>query len=255
MVVTGAAGGIGTAVSRMLARNGHHVVVLDRRGEPAEILADELRGSGYPASALVCDVADPDAVDAAFSRLADDVPHVMGLVNNAGLGNLKPLEAYSAAEVDLIWSVNVVGTYNCLRSAAPLLRSNGGAVVNVASVSGIRPTRGEAPYSAAKAAVVALTASAALEWAPEVRVNCVSPGFVRTPLNEVLAGDDDRREGIEGRTPAGRIGTAREAGEVIVFLLSQQSSYVTGQNIVVDGGSMLTNAQMDPVFEDLLGPG
>src|SRR4029077_486499 len=98
---------------------------------------------------------------------------------NAGIGNLKPLEAYTTAEVDLIWRVNVAGTYNCLRAAAaPLRKSGRGAVVNIASVSGIRPTRGEAPYSAAKAAAIALTRSAALEWAPEVRVNCVSPGFV-----------------------------------------------------------------------------
>lgn len=200
-------------------------------------------------------MADPSAVEDLFARVAEELPPLRGLVNNAGVGNLKPLESYTPVETELIWSVNVAGTYNCLRSAAPLLRSNGGAVVNVASVSALRPTRGEAPYSAAKAAVVALTQSAALEWAPQVRVNSVSPGFIRTPLNDVLATEDRWIDGVEERTPSGRIGTAAETASVIVFLLSEAASYVTGQNLAIDGGSMLTSAQMDPLFEELLGPG
>ena len=133
------------------------------------------------------------------------------------------------------------------------LRRNEGAVVNVASVSAVHPTRGEAPYSAAKAAVVALTASAALEWAPEVRVNCVSPGFIRTPLNDLLATNEEWLQGIRERTPAGRLGTPRDVAETVAFLLSDASAYVTGQNLVIDGGSVLTNAQMDPLFTELLG--
>ena len=157
----------------------------------------------------------------------------------------------------MIWRLNVAGTFNCLGAAATWLRESAGrgegpAVVNMASVSGLRPTRGEAPYSAAKAAVVALTQAAALEWGPAVRVNCVSPGFIRTPLNEVLASDDAMRAGIEERTPAGRVGTADEVAEVIAFLLGPESSYMTGQNLVLDGGSMLTSAQMDPVLGGLL---
>jgi NAD(P)-dependent dehydrogenase (short-subunit alcohol dehydrogenase family) len=116
----------------------------------------------------------------------------------------------------------------------------------------VRPTRGEAPYSAAKAAVVALTQAAALEFAPDIRVNCVSPGFVRTPLNEVLAGDDELRAAIEANTPMARVGTAEEVAELIVFLLSDRAGYLTGQNIVLDGGSMLNSAQMDPVLTPLL---
>ena len=125
-------------------------------------------------------------------------------------------------------------------------------MVNVASVSGVRPTQGEAPYSAAKAAAIALTASAALEWAPAVRVNCVSPGFVHTPLNEMLVADDAGRSGIEGRTPLGRVGTADETATLICFLLSDDAGYITGQNMVLDGGTLLPSAQMDPVLGPLL---
>jgi len=125
-------------------------------------------------------------------------------------------------------------------------------VVNMASVSGVRPTRGEAPYSAAKAATVALTSSAALEWAPAVRVNCVSPGLIHTPLNDVLVSDQAARTGMEERTPMGRVGTAPEPAALIAFLLSDESGYVTGQNVVIDGGSTLSSGQMDPVLGPLL---
>lgn len=246
VVVTGGASGIGAATCRRLAADGFRVVVLDRDADDASAVAAEIDGV-----MSVADVADPDVLTSAIADVAA-AGGLRALVNNAGVGNLKPLEDYTPAEADLIWRVNVAGTYNCLRAAAPYLRAGGGAVVNVASVSGVRPTRGEAPYSAAKAAVVALTMSAALEWAPDVRVNCVSPGFIRTPLNEVLAGDDDVRAGVEERTPAGRLGTAEEIAGVIAFLLSAEASYLTGQNVVLDGGSTLTNAQMDPVLGPLL---
>lgn len=249
VVVTGGASGIGEATCRLLAESGSEVVVLDRDQDGARNVASDLGGV-----AVSCDVSDPAAVTEAFESVRRNQPPLVGLVNNAGLGNLKALEDYTPEEVALIWAVNVTGTYNCLRAAAADLRSNGGAVVNVASVSGVRPTRGEAPYSAAKAAVIALSSSAALEWAPEVRVNCVSPGFIRTPLNEILASSDSWRCGIEERTPARRLGTVRETAELIAFLLSDRCGYLTGQNIVVDGGSTLVNPQMDPVFDELLGP-
>lgn len=244
VLVTGGGSGIGAEICRVLAARGHPVVIFDRRAEPAADVAGEVDGA-----AVVVDVADADQVAEAFASWGKyGAGRLVGLVNCAGVGNLKRLEDYTPAEVELIWRVNFGGTFNCLRSAAPQLRSGGGAVVNIASVSGVRPTRGEAPYSAAKAAVIALTKSAALEWAPEVRVNCVSPGFIRTPLNDVLAGDSGMRAGIEDRTPAGRLGTAEETAELVAFLLSEHAGYLTGQNIVLDGGSMLSSEQMDPVL-------
>lgn len=249
-VVTGAGSGIGAATARRLAAEGWRVGVLDRDADRAGAVAEELDGL-----VLVADVADSDAVTAALARADREIGPLVHLVNNAGVGNLKPLEQYSDREVELIWRVNVSGTFWALRAAAPILRANGGgSVVNVASVSGVRPTRGEAPYSAAKAAVIALSAAAALEWAPDIRVNCVSPGFVRTPLNEVLAADDASRASIEAGTPMARLGDADEVAELIAFLASERAGYLTGQNLVLDGGSMLASAQMDPVLGALLGP-
>jgi len=253
VVVTGGGSGIGAATCALLARHGIPVGVLDRNAEAARRVADQVGGL-----ALVADVRRRDQVDGAVELAAAELGGIAGWVNNAGVGNLKPLEDYTEPEVDLIWGVNVTGTLLCLQAAVPHLRRHRetsgrpASVVNVASVSGVRPTLGEAPYAAAKAAVVALTSSAALEWAPAVRVNCVSPGFVRTPLNDVLTADAATREGLEERTPMARLGTAEETAELIRFLLDDRCGYLTGQNIVLDGGSMLSSAQMDPVLAPLV---
>jgi NAD(P)-dependent dehydrogenase (short-subunit alcohol dehydrogenase family) len=249
VVVTGGASGIGEAVCRRLAGDGLAVGVLDRNGAGAASLARQIGGL-----ALEADVTDSDAVGGALARAATELGGLRGLVNNAGVGNLKPLTSYSDREFELIWKVNVTGVFNGLRAAAALLaESGGGAIVNVASVSGVRPTLGEAPYSAAKAAVIALTASAALEFAPDIRVNCVSPGFVHTPLNDLLVQDSVSLQAIESGTPLGRIGRPEEVADVVAVLLSDASRYMTGQNVVLDGGSMLTSAQMDGVLGGMLG--
>ena len=177
-----------------------------------------------------------------------------GVLNNAGIGNLKALVDYTDKEFDLLVRVNLYGTFFGIRAAVPLLRaSGGGAIVNMASASGVRPTRGEAPYSAAKAAVISLTMAAALEEGPDIRVNCVSPGFIETPLNAFLAGDPAIRSELESSTPAGRIGAPGDVVSVIRFLLSEASGYMTGQNLVIDGGAVLPLAQTDAVLGRLLG--
>jgi NAD(P)-dependent dehydrogenase (short-subunit alcohol dehydrogenase family) len=249
VIVTGGASGIGAAICRRLAADGLRVGVLDRDAGGAAEVAGQVGGI-----ALVADVADSGAVDAAVERAADELGGLRGLVNNAGVGNLKSLTEYTDREFELIWRVNVSGVFHGIRAAAPrLLATGGGAIVNLASVSGVRPTRGEGPYSAAKAAVIALTQSAALELAPAIRVNCVSPGFVHTPLNDMLASDAALRASIEAGTPLGRVGQPEEVADLVAVLLSDTTSYLSGQNLVLDGGSTLTSAQMDGVLGPLLG--
>lgn len=250
-IVTGGASGIGAAIVRRLAAEGRRVAVLDLDEVGAQRVADEVGGIAHGV-----DVRSTDAMAEAFAHAAERLGGIDTVVNNAGVGNLKPLASYTEAEFDLLVAVNLKGVFNGLRAAHPLLVETGGSIVNIASVTGSRPTRGEAPYSAAKAGVLALTKSAALEWGPAIRVNSVSPGFIRTPLTEFAFGEATAERWIdplERATPLGRAGTAHDVAEVVAFLCSDAARYVTGQDVVVDGGSTLPNPQVDHLLRDLLG--
>ncbi len=253
-IVTGGGSGIGAAIVRAMAAEGARVAVVDISAERGQAVADEVGGPSFAAN-----VIDAEAVEQAVTDAVEVLGGLTCLVNNAGIGSLKPLHEYTTKEWDLLVDVNLKGTFNCLRSAVPHLEASGRAggqasVVNIASVSGIRPTRGESPYGAAKAGIIALTMSGALEYGPDgIRVNCVAPGFIRSPLTEFAFSVPEYIEAIEAGTPLGRTGTAEEVADVVVFLASDAARFVTGVNLVVDGGSMLPSAQMDPMLRDLLG--
>jgi NAD(P)-dependent dehydrogenase (short-subunit alcohol dehydrogenase family) len=232
-LITGGASGIGAATAALFARHGATVGVIDR--------------------ANGVDVRDADAV----TRAIDDFAHQRGtldiLVNNAGTGDLRPLHTVD----DKLWhrliDVNLTGTFNAMRAAMPLLLEHGrGVIVNNASLSGFVPTRNEAAYSAAKAGVIALTKSAALEYGPAVRANCVAPAHVRTPLTEgAWQFAPDIFEPVLDVLPLRRIAEPEEIAEVILFLASDRSSYITGETIVVDGGASLPQAGTDGALHRL----
>ena len=240
-LVTGGASGIGRATAVRLANDGAVVAVLDRDAEGARAVATEVGGRAYE-----CDVRDGDAVRAAVDAVVGDLGGLAILVNNAGVGDLRPLHTVDDRLWHRLLDVNLSGTFHAMAAAVPvMLAAGGGAIVNNASVSGMAPTRNEAAYSAAKAGVIALTASGALEYGPTIRVNCVAPGFIRTPLTAIWDDHPDAFAPIADAIPAGRLGTAEEVAEVIAFLCSDAASYVTGQTIVVDGGLSLPQAGTD----------
>lgn len=244
VIVTGGGSGIGEATCRLFAREGAAVTVLDRDGDSATRVAADIGGR-----AAVVDVRDGDAVTLAVNEAAEAMGGLTDLVNNAGIGTARPLLDYTDKQWALLIGVNLTGTFHGIRAAGPIMLAAGkGSIVNNASLTAIRPTRGEGPYSAAKAGVLALTQNAALELGPAVRVNAVAPGMIHTPLTEMVVSNDEWRTAAESGTPAGRIGTADEVAEVIAFLASDAASYVTGQTIVVDGGSVLPSLQSDALL-------
>ncbi|MCU1429658.1 MAG: dehydrogenase, short-chain alcohol dehydrogenase like [Actinomycetia bacterium] len=252
-IVTGAASGIGREVARLLAEEGANVAAFDRDGAGARAIAAEIEGHAFEV-----DVRDGDAVAHATTAAAEKLGDLSILVNNAGSGDLRPMHTVD----DRLWhrliDVNLSGVHYGMRSAIPVMLEAGrGAVVNLASLSGISPTRNEAPYSAAKAGVIALTSSGALEYGPTVRVNCVAPGFVRTALTAIWEDHPDAFAPIREAIPLQRIGEAREIAELVLFLCSDRSSYITGQTIVIDGGLSLpqagTDAALSRLFDKLQG--
>jgi len=150
-------------------------------------------------------------------------------------------------------AVNLRSVYLCSKYVVPyMLAAGGGAIVNNASLSGLMPTRNEAAYSAAKAGVIALTKSTALEYGPTVRVNCVAPGHIRTPLSAAFDTFPDVFEPVLNTLPLKRVGESDEVARVMLFLASAASSYVTGQTIIVDGGASLPQAGTDAALTELV---
>ncbi len=241
-VITGGASGIGAATARRFVEEGARVAIVDVDTDAAAALASEVGGV-----AITADVAEPESIAGAVAEAAERLGGLTTVFNNAGIGAARPLHDYSDRAWTKIVDVNLAGTFDGIRAAVPLL-ADGGCIVNHASVSGIRPTRFEGPYSAAKAGVISLTMDAALEYAPRIRVNCVSPGFIETALTAGVLADAESRAAVERGTPLRRVGTATEVANAVVFLASPLASYVTGHNLVVDGGSYLPNSQADAIL-------
>jgi NAD(P)-dependent dehydrogenase (short-subunit alcohol dehydrogenase family) len=250
-VVTGGGSGIGRATCRRMAEEGAKVAVLDVNGDAAEAVAKEIDGWGY-----AVDVREAEAFRQAVEDAAEQMGGVTLLYNNAGLGDWSRLHEWEPSAWQRIIDVNLTGVYLGFRAAVPhILRAGGGAVVSTASISGTRPAAGEAAYSAAKAAVAAITASAALEYGPLIRVNAVSPGMIVTALTEPLLKMFPHEEARYVRTtPAARLGAPEDIADVVVFLCSDLARFVTGQNIVVDGGMTLHGSGVDGLYEQVFTP-
>lgn len=245
-IVTGGGSGIGRAVAKCLTAEGATVAVIDLNAETAAQVAADVSGKAYPA-----DVTDAEALRRAVEAAAADMGGLSIMVNNAGTGGMAFTHDYRPEEWGRIVGVNLTGVYHGFRAAVPLLLAGGGgSIVSTASISGTRPAAGEAPYAAAKAAVAALTATAALEYAPTIRVNAVSPGMIRTGMTSpLLDGFPDIVERMRAKTPLGRIGEPEDIADVVVFLCSDRARFITGQNLVIDGGMTLHGSGVDGLLD------
>lgn len=237
-IVTGAAGGIGSAIAAELARAGAAVAVLDLDGRAAEALASNLRASGANSVGIACNTAEEtsarEAIAAARAALGDaDI-----LVNNAGILRPGPLSDISLAEWNALLAVNLTGYLACAQAVRPqMLARGGGAIVHIASIAASNPQPRSGAYSASKAGVAMLSRQIACEWGPDrIRSNVVSPGLIRTPLSESFyqaPGVLERREAI---VPSRRVGTPQDIADAVVFLASPRAAYVNGAELLVDGG-------------------
>jgi 2-hydroxycyclohexanecarboxyl-CoA dehydrogenase len=247
--VTGGASGIGAATCRHMAEQGARVAVVDLDGDRAAKVAAEIDGIPY-----AVDVTDFAALDAAATDANAKLGGLTLLYNNAGGSSMAAVHDWELEEWTRIITLNLTGVFHGFKAVAPLIAQNGGgAIVSTASISGTRPAAGEAPYAAAKAAVAALTATAALEYAPTVRVNAVSPGMIATPMTHLLLEDRGlgRAEHMVAKTPLARVGEPDDIAGVVVFLCSDLARFVTGQNIVIDGGMTLHGSGVDGVYDVL----
>jgi 3-oxoacyl-[acyl-carrier protein] reductase len=241
-IVTGSATGIGRSTALALARLGCHVVVNYTRSQAeAEETAREAKALGVRTLLYRCDVSDESAVRAMVAACEREFGRLDVLVNAAGTTHFAPpedLEAITPEIWDRIFNVNVRGMFFATRAAAPLLRRSGrGAIVNLASIAGLRPAAQVIPYAASKAAIVNMTVSLARVLAPEVRVNAVAPGWMEGRWMQAALGDQYERlmERRAQRTPLGRVATPDDVAQTIVSLITE-NDFVTGQTIVIDGG-------------------
>ncbi len=236
-LVTGGSRGIGRAISVALARAGAFVVVNYRGNEAAahETL-EEIRKAGGDGAILGFDVADPAAVDEAIQGIVERQGSLDILVNNAGLAIDQLLMRVKPEEIDKTFATNVAGAIYCAKAAIrPMMRKKHGRIIQISSVVAESGNPGQVVYSASKAALIGMTKTLAREYASRgITVNTVTPGFIETDMTANLP--EAARQGILAQTPVGRIGRPEEVAAAVLFLASDEASYVTGQTLGVNGG-------------------
>ena len=244
VVITGGASGIGLAAADRFAMAGAHVAILDRNERELAAAAARLNGNGVHAVALTADVARSSDVQSAIDRIVGERGRIDVLVNNAGIAFARRIDEYTEEEVDRLLAVNLKGAMLCIRAALPALRRSHGSIVSVASMTGLVGQDSGAVYSATKGGLVAMTKSLAIELARDgIRVNCVCPAGVDTPLMREWAGTLPDPPAVLQQQAAmhlvGRMATPDEIADAILFLASSSASFITGIALPVEGGATL----------------
>jgi NAD(P)-dependent dehydrogenase (short-subunit alcohol dehydrogenase family) len=237
-LVTGASGGIGRASALAFAASGASVVVSDVNEAGGEETVALISATGGKAVFQRCDVSNGADVKALVARAVSEYGRLDFALNNAGINNLGSNE-YD----DDVWArsmgINLTGVMMCMREEAEVMMAQGkGAIVNTASINGLVGNGAQPGYTASKHGVVGLTRHGALRWAQAgIRVNCVCPGVIETPMTAPLTANPEMKKILDGMTPMGRMGKAEEIASAVMWLCSDQASFVTGHPLVVDGGA------------------
>jgi NAD(P)-dependent dehydrogenase (short-subunit alcohol dehydrogenase family) len=236
MIVTGGASGIGLATVKRCLREGANVVLADLPGSPGATVAKELNGEGGRCLFIPCDVTSTEQVDALIAGTVAQLGSVDVVFSNAGIGGSGPVQDTSDVHYLRIIDINLNGVFRVARAALRQMYAQGhGSLINCASILGTLGQTGTVAYSAAKGGVVTMTRTLALEAAPRgVRVNSVGPGYIDTPL--IAKMPPEAREALVKLHPIGRLGRDEEVANAVLFLASDEASFVTGAYLLVDGG-------------------
>jgi 3-oxoacyl-[acyl-carrier protein] reductase len=238
-LITGGARGIGQAIALTFAKEGADIAVADVNLEIAQKTTLEIEGLGRKALALEIDVTNYEKVEEGINKILDKMGKVDILVNNAGITKDNLLLRMSQSDWDAVINVNLKGTFNCIKAVSrPMIRQRSGRIISIASIIGLMGNPGQANYAASKAGIIALTKTVAKELASRnINANAIAPGFIQTEMTARLP------EGIKNKMleaiPLAKLGTPQDVANACLFLASDESSYITGQTIIIDGGMVM----------------
>ncbi len=238
-LITGGARGIGRSIALAFAQEGADIAVADVNMEEAKKTALDIEQLGRRSLSLEMDVTDYTKVEGVVNKILDKFTKVDILVNNAGITKDNLLLRMSQAEWDVVLNVNLKGAFNCIKAVSrPMIKQRSGKIINIASIIGIIGNPGQANYSASKAGIIALTKTAAKELASRnINVNAIAPGFIQTEMTARLS--EELKQKMKEAIPLNKFGSPEDVAAVCVFLASEDSRYITGQTIVVDGGMVM----------------
>lgn len=244
-LITGARQGMGKSHAIALANQGAKVVVTDINQTDCQKVVDEIKNSGGEAIAFKLDVSDKSEVDSVVAEIVKKFGQLDILINNAGIVQFKPFLELSEEDWDRTIDINLKGEFLCAQAAAKVMKEReGGVIVNIVSVAMGQQGIGMpniAHYCASKGGIAAMTEALAVELAPfNIRVNAIAPGLIETPMIDVVKSDPKMLEAMLQRVPLKRVGRPEEVSELVVFLASDSSSYMTGAVVVIDGGWLAT---------------
>ena len=245
-IVTGGAMGNGLGIVKVFLKYGAKVIILDYSDEITKVV-NELRSQNYDVNGYLVDIRDKQKVNAVINDVVSRYNHIDVLVNNAGVCRLETFENMDDELRDFHFDINIKGTWNVTKACLPYMKNRHASIVNLSSVTGpLVADSGEVAYATTKSAIQGFTKSLAAELVKDdIRVNAIMPGYIRTPMVDGMAKETNKEnpesvvDGIAKGIPMQRLGTIEELGELAAFLASEESSYITAQGIVIDGGSTL----------------
>lgn len=235
-LVTGGAQGIGKAIALLLAKNGADVAISDINLEKAQETANEIQGMGKRSLALKANVSDFKEVEQIVEAIVGQLGRIDILVNNAGITRDRLILRMTEEDWDAVLDVNLKGTFNCTKAAVRYMsKQKSGKIVSIASVTGEMGNPGQANYGASKAGVIGFTKTIAREFAARgINVNAIAPGYIQTAMTDAVP--DRAKEMLKQMIPMERLGRPEDVAEAVLFLVSERSSYITGQVLNVNGG-------------------